>query len=142
MELCCSVNGNRRCLDCRRSFCAEHSYEVTTTSLFIPIPSQYRCHPCYNENVRRPLVEKPREGLTYSELYLEVRRLTPTGFISIEVKLQDHRPGVGKPELQWTIYHEKLNHSTGKTPEQALSLYKTALSAYADKSSPIANVNI
>jgi hypothetical protein len=80
--------------------------------------------------------------MTYTELYLEVRRLSPTGFVSIEVKIQDHRPGIGSPELQWSIYHEKLNHSTGKTPEQALALYKTALAAYTDKSSPISNVNI
>jgi hypothetical protein len=79
--------------------------------------------------------------MTFSELYLAVRQLTPTGYISIEVKLQDHRPGVTNPELQWQIYHEKLNHSVGKTPEQALALYKASYAAWTDKCSPVANVN-
>lgn len=142
MELCCTVNGNRRCTGCYRTFCDQHVYNTQSPTYFVPIPDQYMCYDCYNINVRKPLVERPREGLTYSELYLEVRKLTPTGFVSIEVKLQDHRPGIGKPELTWSVYHEKLNHSVGKTPEQALALFKTALTSYTERSSPIENVNI
>ena len=136
MELCCSVNGDRRCSKCRKSYCEEHSYALGSWV------ETYMCHPCYDIHVRKPFIETPRSGMTFSELYLAVRKITPNGYISIEAKIQDHRPGVVIPELQWSVYHEKLTHSVGKTPEEVLAKYKTAWANYADTSSPLSNVNV
>jgi hypothetical protein len=141
MELCCSVNGDRKCTRCRRAFCPQHSYQLPDVSVFASI-HEYMCHGCYEVNVRKPFIETPRAGMTFSELYLAVRKITPTGFVSIKVELADHRPGGSKPEMAWSIYHEKLRHSEGKTPEQALASFVTAVQNWTDKSSPADNVNI
>lgn len=142
MELCCSVNGDRKCTKCSKTFCESHIYpseEFRYTSFDSIV---YVCFDCYAIYVRKLYIEAPREGLTFAELYQAVRQITPTGYISIEVKLQDFRPGIAEPELQWQIYHEKLSHCVGKTPEQAFAQYKAALEARTDKSTPLANVNI
>jgi hypothetical protein len=141
MELCCSVNGDKKCIKCRRTFCDQHSYVMPDASIFAPT-HEYMCYTCYEIHVRKPFIETPRTGMTFTELYAAVRKLTPTGYIAIEVKLQDHRPGAAMPSLSWQIYHEKLRHSEGKTPEQALASYKTAVECWTDKQSPVDNVNI
>ena len=138
MELCCSVNGNRKCNHCRKSFCEQHAYQITQFAL----RHEYSCYECYDIYVRRPMIEAPRKGMTFAELYLAVRKVTPTGYISINVKIQDHRPGVTTPELQWEVYHDKYAHSEGKTPEQVLANFKAKIAAWEEKASPIANVNI
>jgi len=139
MELCCSINGDNKCVFCKKAFCSNHSYR--TKDLY-GVSSEYSCVDCYDKEVREPFLSKPRSGMTFADLVREVRRLEPQGYISVSVAVDDSRPGAVLPVARWAVYHHSYGHCTGNSPEQTLAEFKAKRSAHSLPAAPLTNVTI
>jgi len=128
MNLCCQVQPKAACKVCKSSFCLEHLYK--TRSRYTTIEDkddEYTCIVCYDKKVRKPSLARKRKGMTFKDLFREVRLILPHGYVSVDVSLDDHHPGQGTFNLEWTVYHEKYGHTKGPTPEKVLCALRKIL---------------
>ncbi len=129
MNLCCRVNPIKECKECSGKFCPEHVYTADPIYSTRPVPSE--CFACYRVRVLEPLLSKP-SGMNAKELFLEVRRLCPKGYININFQVQEGQPGLNPFTTQWSIYHEAYKASVGATAEQALESFASKIKGTKD----------
>ena len=111
--LACQVHSDCRCTTCGERWCSECTLVINPmyTKSYTESPL-YICLGCYRKS---PISKVSKNGtLTLRELFKDVREAKPKGYLSITASIDDHRPGVSKPHVNWDIYHEDLGHCEGK----------------------------
>ncbi len=131
-NLCCKVNPAKECRSCHKKFCPEHVYADNSRFRYPPVPVPSECFECYHVYSRIPFAATTRRGLSARDLYLEVRKICPTGYITISTTLQDANPGLSTPTIEWAIYHERYKHFKDTTPELVLAAFKAAVQGVQD----------
>lgn len=119
MYLCCQINNNNTCTNCKKKVCDQHIYKDSGWSSKKIISGV--CTDCYiSVREKHIMTAASREGMTFKQLYLAARKIMPTAYLSVTVSIEDHEPGMRNPAYKWNIYSSGYGHTEADSPEEVL----------------------
>lgn len=121
MYLCCQINGDNTCTECKKKVCSQHIYKDSSWGR---THAPGVCTDCFLPVRERHIMEASREGMTFKQLYLAARKIMPSAYLSVSVSIEDHEPGLRNPSYKWNIYSAGYGHTEADAPEEALFIFE------------------
>ena len=109
------------CPICNKSTCDAHLYKIEDFSWQVTMMTPI-CVTCY-DRVGKRIIQIPRVNL--QALLRQARKVVPKGYLAVNLELEEHRPGLDHPRLEFGIYHETFGHFKGSTQQKALEAFTT-----------------